>query len=278
MSRTIFIIGASAALARAAIKVLAADNTIITAGRKDCDITKPFDLPSKVDVVLNFAAAFGGNEDHEIMAAEQVNSLGLLHICVAAKKAGVAHVVNISSLSAVHEASSPYYSIYAITKKHGDELAGYYCLLNKIPLTILRPSQVYGDDHSFAAHQPFFYQIVDKARTGANIEIYGKHDALRNYIHASDLSELISRVIEQSVEGIFPCLNPTDVTYSQLAKSAQNVFQKGGIVTFLEDKPDTPDNVFDMDMSIYEKTGYDAQVSIEAGLQRIKAYQQGKGA
>jgi nucleoside-diphosphate-sugar epimerase len=51
---------------------------------------------------------------------------------------------------------SPFYSSYALTKKQGDELAESYCRANKIPLTILRPSQIYGDSDSFAKHQPFF--------------------------------------------------------------------------------------------------------------------------
>jgi nucleoside-diphosphate-sugar epimerase len=279
MSRTIFVIGANSALARAAIKVLVGDSTIITAGRKNCDvycdIAKPFDIPANVDVVLNFAAAFGGTEDNEIVDAVSVNSTGILNICIAAKKANVAHIINVSSLSAVLDEKSPYYSIYAISKRHGDELAEFYCSVNKLPLTILRPSQVYGDDDSFALHQPLFYQVIEKAQKGEDVVIYGKHDALRNYIHANDISELIRGVVEQSIVGTYPCLSPSNIAYSQLAKTAQSVFQMGGDIRFLSDKPDIPDNVFSMDLSIYEKTGYMAQISIEAGIRRIKAYQQG---
>jgi nucleoside-diphosphate-sugar epimerase len=199
----------------------------------------------------------------------------MLRICIASKKAGVSHVVNISSLSALHNKKSPYYSIYALTKRNGDELAELYCSSNKIPLTILRPSQVYGNDIGFAAHQPFFYQVVDKAERGEDIAVYGKNDALRNYIHVSDLSETIHQVIAQSIEGTYACLYPTNIRFSAIARTAQKVFNKGGEVIFLEGKPDTPDNVFDLDTSVYEKTGHPPQVTLEEGIQGIKAYREG---
>ena len=63
MSQKILVIGANSALAKVVIPVLAANNTVITAGRQDCDvycdITKELSLP-KADVVINFAAAFSG--------------------------------------------------------------------------------------------------------------------------------------------------------------------------------------------------------------------------
>jgi nucleoside-diphosphate-sugar epimerase len=282
MKKTIFVIGATSALAKEAINVLAVHNTVITGGRKNCDvycdITRPIDLPSAIDVVINFAAAFGGSEDTEIMEAVKTNVLGMLHVCIASKKAAVSHIIHISSLSALHDKRAPYYSAYALTKKDADDLADLYCALNKMPLTIIRPSQVYGDDISFAAHQPFFYQIIDMAEKGHDIAIYGKNDALRNYIHITDLSELISRIVSQRIVGTYPCLYPTNVRFSQIAQTAQNVFKRGGKIHFVRDKPSIPDNVFDMDLTIYEKADYQPQVTLQAGITSIRAYREGIGA
>lgn len=278
MTKRIFIIGANSAFAKEVIPVLAKDNTVITAGKKDCDvycdITETITIPEKIDVIINFAANFGGKSDEEIINAQKTNSFGILNVCIAAKKAGVKHIINISSIFALLDEKSPYYSIYAITKKHADELAQHYCRINKIPLTIIRPSQIYGDSNSFSKHQPFFYLIIDKAQNGEDILIYGKNDALRNYIHHADLSETISRIVAKRLEGIYSCMYPSDVTYSQIAHTAQKIFNKGGKVIFLKDKPDIPNNIFTKDMSIYEKIDYHPQISIETGLKRIKKYRE----
>lgn len=278
MKRTILIIGANSALAKEVILILVQEHTVITAGRNNCDIycdvAEGVMVPAGVDIIVNFAAAFGGVGDEEIREAEKTNTQGILNVCIAAKKAAVKHVINISSIFALLDQSSPFYSIYAVTKKHADELAQFYCKLNKIPLTILRPSQIYGDSDSFKQHQPFFYELIDKAQAGKDMSIFGNNDARRNYIHASDLSEIIRHVIKKQVEGTYVCTYPDDVTYSQIAFSAQETFGKGGKVIFDKNKPDTPDNIFTKDLIIYEKLSYTPQISIETGIKRIKEYRE----
>jgi nucleoside-diphosphate-sugar epimerase len=274
MNKTILIIGANSALAKEVIPVLAKGNTVITAGRKDCDlycdVTKAVTVPDEVDVIINFAATFGGASDEEIIDAQRTNVTGALNVCVGGKRAGVKHIINISSIFALLDEKSPHYSVYALTKKQADELAHFYCGINKIPLTILRPSQIYGDSDNFAKHQPFLYHILDKAQKGEDISIYGTNDALRNYIHSADLSEIVDRLIEKRVEGMYACAYPSDISYSQIAQAAQKIFGKGGKVVFLKDKPNIPDNIFMKDLSLYEKLEYYPQISIEAGIKRIK--------
>jgi len=276
MTKTVFIIGANSAVAKETIRLLRVSNTVITGGRAHCDvycdITQPLVIPDGVDVVVNFAAAFDESSDAAIMNIVQTNSVGMLHICMASKKAKVAHVINISSLSAVHSKESPYYSFYALSKRNGDDLAELYCKRNELPLTILRPSQVYGSDVAFAAHQPFLYHIIGRAEKGEDITVYGNNDALRNYLYVTDLGETVNRVITQSFEGTYPCLYPTNVRFTEIAQVAQETFKKGGRTVFLDGKPDIPDNVFDLDVSIYEKIGYYPQVTLEQGIQKIKAY------
>jgi len=276
----ILIIGANAALAKDAIPILAQDNSIITGGKSGCDIycdiTKAVDIPSDIDIVINFAAAFGGLGDEEIIEAQQVNARGMLNICIAAKKAGSPHIINISSIFALANDKSPNYSIYAVTKKNGEELAQFYCGVNKIPLTILRPSRVYGNNYSFAKHQPFFYQLIDKARKGEDIVIYGKHDPIRNYIHSQDLAHVIDLVAKKSVEGSYNCVHPSNTSYLQIADTALDVFSSGGKVTFDDTKPDIPDDDFPKDPYVYEKIGYSPEISIKQAIAWIAQHEEEK--
>jgi nucleoside-diphosphate-sugar epimerase len=280
MKKTVFVIGANSALARAVLPALAKDNTIITAGRKDCDVycdvTESVALPDGADVIINFAASFGGTSDEAITTALQTNVLGTLRICTAAKKADVSHIVNISSIFTLVDETSPSYSIYAVTKRQADELALFYCKLNKIPLTILRPSRIYGDSSNFEKNQPFLYHLLDKAYAGEDILLYGTNDASRNYIHSDDLAEIIVRVVAQRTEGVYDCTYPHNVTYSQIAQAAQRLYNHGGQVKFLDDKPNIPDDTFPLDQSLYAKIGYRPSLSIESGIERLQHYKKGR--
>jgi nucleoside-diphosphate-sugar epimerase len=280
MKKTMLIIGANSALAQVTIPVLKADNIVITAGKKDCDVycdvTESVTVPDNVEVIINFAASFGGKSDEEVMNAQKTNVQGTLNVCIAAKNAGVKHIILISSIFADLHKESPFYSVYALTKMQADELATYYCETNAIQLTVLRPSQIYGDSDSFAKNQPFFYQIVNKAEIGEDISLFGNHDALRNYIHSADLAQIISRVIAAGVVGVYSCTYPEDVTYSRIAMAAQKAFNKGGELVYINDKPDVPDNVFNNKTTLYEKLKYFPEVSIEVGMKRIRDYRERK--
>jgi nucleoside-diphosphate-sugar epimerase len=272
--KQILVIGANSALARSIIPLLANNYGVITAGRKGCDIycdiSKEFNIPEGVEIVVNCAAAFGGDGDDDIIETEATNVAGILNICVAIRRAGVKHFINISSMSAAHDKTSPYYSIYAIAKKQGDEIAEFYCGLNNIPLTILRPTQIYGSSGQFASHQPFFYHIIDKAQKGEDITIYGQNDALRNYIYNDDIAEIIRRVVDKQVTGTYYCGSADDIKFSQIAEAAQKAFGKSGEIIFLKDKADIPDNVFAKDLTLYEKIDYKPRITLVEGITKIK--------
>lgn len=274
----IFVIGGNSTLAKSVVPVLSKDHKVTTAGPRNCDVfcdvTKNVEMPKFIDVVINFAAAFGGDSDEEILAAEKTNVLGTLNVCMAAAEAEAKHIVLISSIFTLLEKKSPFYSSYALTKKQAEELAAFYCSRHNLSLTILQPSQIYGDTDEFAKHQPFFYHIIDAAQRGEDITIYGSNDAKRNYIHVADLAEIIARAIKSRLAGIFVCMAPDDLTYVSIAEKAQQIFDKGGKVKFLKSKPDIPDNVFAKDTSIYERLNYWPQVSITNGIERIKKQRQ----
>ncbi|HMJ48818.1 MAG TPA: NAD(P)-dependent oxidoreductase [Ferruginibacter sp.] len=273
------IIGGTSALGRALKPVLSEFSEVITAGRKDCDIN--FDLtdtvdkmsiPADVDTIIHTAAHFGGKSVSDMLDAELVNVVGTLNLCQVAKEATVKHFILISSMSACVKEDSAYYGIYAISKRHSEEVAKFYCSTHSLSLTVLRPSQIYGNDERFNLHQPFIYSMIDKAQKGEDITIYGSHDALRNYIHIDDLTAIISNVVRKKLEGVYSCTHTENVTYSQIAEAAFHAFNTKGSVHFLKDKPAIPDNIFEKDDSLYEKIGFYPQVSIEEGMQRIAHY------
>ena len=277
--KKITIIGGNSALAKYLIQTLSPGNKVISQGRKYCDFycnlqddVESIVIHDSPDVVICTAAAFNGKTDQEIVQTEDVNAIGTLKICIAAKRANVKHLILISSQSAILKENSLYYGIYSLSKRHAEELATYYCSMNHLPLTILRPSQIYDAKGEFRKHQPLIYLIADNAEIGKDITIYGSNDALRNCIYIEDLIEIINRVIERRCEGIYSCTNISDIRLSDIAKAAQCAFNAGGKILFLKDKIDIPNTISENKPDLYEKIGFFPKTDIVEGRKKIAKY------
>jgi nucleoside-diphosphate-sugar epimerase len=278
----VLLVGSSSSVGEALIPELRKFSEVIAAGKRNAQIPmdlrdplEKIDVPDNVDVLILAAAHFGGREPIEILECEGVNVLGTLKLCCAAHQKGVKHIVLISSMSAVLKESSRYYNIYALSKKHAEDVVSFFCSTNPLAFTVLRPSQIFGNSDSFRKHQPLIYNMADQAERDQDITIYGSNDALRNYIHIDDLTRIIAEVIQKRVVGTYSCTYPSDYAYSQIAKAAQAAFSSNGSVLFLKDKPDIPDNIFENDDSLYRKIDFYPQVSIEEGMRRIAKFRKG---
>lgn len=275
----ILIVGGTSSLAQALKPVLSEFAEVITAGRSACDLhldlSKPLEqilLPKDIDVVINAAASFGGKSFDDMYWTECVNVLGTLKLCQASTTANVRHFVSISSTSAYLRETSAYYGVYALSKKQADELIQLFCPSFNLPFTILRPSQLYGNEDIFRKRQPFLYTAIDKAEKNEDINIYGCKDALRNYIHIEDFTKIISLVITKKIEGLYACTHEVDVSLLNIANTAIEVFCSTGQVNFLKDREDIQDNIFPYDDSLYNKINYFPQVTMAEGVRKIAAY------
>jgi len=79
-------------------------------------------------------------------------------------------------------------------------------------------------------------------------------------------------VILRRVEGIYACMYPRNVSYSEIAAAAVAAFGSTSVVKFVRDKPDVPDNVFEIDDSLYRRIDYSPQISIALGMQKAAAH------
>ncbi len=252
---------------------------VITSGRTKCDVhmdlsdpAEKIRLPQDIDVVVNTAAHFGGKDFEEMFLAESVNALGVLKLCEACTTAKVKHLIQVSSIFACLDKNSRFYDIYALSKKHSEELAHMYSATYGLPLVILRPSQIYGVGDVFRKHQPFLFTIIDRVANNENVLIYGSNDAQRNFIHVEDVAKIISLVIQRRIEGIYACMNIENVSYTEVAAAAIEAFGSKSSVQFLKEKPDIPDNIFKPDDSLFRLIDYYPQISISIGMKKEAAY------
>lgn len=281
----VLLIGGSSSLSRSLHPALSAIAEVHTAGRSGCDLTLDLAgdirIPSGFDAVVNTAAHLGGTTPTALTEAVRTNVLGLLRLGQACSDARVGHLVQVSSIFATLTPASPFHNAYALSKRQGDEALQLHARMLQLPLTILRPSQFYGVGEAFRRNQPFLYTLMDKAQAGQDIELWGRHDALRNFIHVQDVADLIAHVVRLRALGIFACTHPQDLRFSQIAQAAVEAFGSQAAIRFLPDKPDTADNVFPFDDALYRALGHAPRISIAEGMRLEAAYrraQAGAGA
>jgi UDP-glucose 4-epimerase len=279
----ILIVGGTSSLAQALKPALSEFFEVITAGRTGCDVhldlsdpVEKIELLPDIDAVINTAAHFGGKQYEEMYLAESINVMGALKLCQACSKAKIRHMIHISSMSACLDPTSDYFGIYALSKRQSDEVVQLFCSSFNLPFTILRPSQLFGNEDHYRKHQPFLYGAIDKAERSEDIAIYGAHDALRNYIHICDFTRILRAVLAERVEGLYACTSPTDVSLSQVANAALHAFGSAGRVIFLKEMRSIRDNIFPFDDSLYKKIGYFPQISLDEGVRKIAAYRLSK--
>jgi nucleoside-diphosphate-sugar epimerase len=278
----ILVVGGRSSLAQALKPILSLSCEVITAGPEGCDVylnlndqIEKIEIPSEIDVVINTAAHFGGETFQEILQAENVNVLGSLKLAHACVHAGIKHFVHISSIFAELDRNSPFYSIYSLSKKHAEDILTLYSSKTQLPLTIIRPSQIYGVGKTFRKHQPFLFTIIDKAENNEEISFYGSNDALRNFIHVEDVANVVATIVKMKLEGIYSCVNPQNVSYSEIAKAAIIAFESKSVVKFIEERPDIPSTMFPANDQLFRLINYYPQISISDGMKKEAIYRKG---
>ena len=273
----VLIVGATSSLAQALIPLLRGQCEVLTAGRNGCDIeldlsSPHIEIPPGIDCVVNMAAAFGGKTFSDSLQAMDVNVLGLMKLCDASSKAGAKHLVHVSSIFSDLTSDSPFFGAYALSKRHSEDVARFCARECRLPIAVLKPSQIYGVGGQFRRHQPFLYTIMDRAERHEDIELFGSNDPLRNFIHAQDVARIVAAVVAMKIEGTYACVNPDNVTYSQIAEAAIAAFDSGSKVRFLKDKPDIPSNGLACDEMLFRLVDCFPRISIAQGMQMEAAH------
>lgn len=274
----ILLIGGNSLLSKYLKPVLSSFAKIYTAGRSECDFL--LDLTShdiviseNIDVVINTAAHFGGSSCTDFENAINTNVLGTIKSIDAAVSANVKHYIYISSIFSELEPISEFYTAYSLSKKHAEEAVALCCTQHSLPFTILKPSQFYSSDDSYRAHQPFFHQIIDKVKGNEHINLFGKNDPLRNFLHVDDFTKIIALVIQNNIIGKYACAFPENTSYTKIINAAIDAFSSKSTVTFITDKKDIPDNTCPIETNLYAKINFTPQISINEGMKKIARYE-----
>ena len=257
--KEIIVTAPTSAVASGFIRFAQPDYRITTVGRRESDITCDFStnqklvLPTGADAVVHFAGMFLSRSGQELLELVETNVSGIMKLCAAAKESRAKQIVYISSIYATLKQGAPYFNYYALTKRQAEELARLYCWENHIPLCIIRPSQIFGLSVSYAKAQPLFYTMLKNAVEGLPIKIYGKNDALRNYIFSNNLYQMIIQTIQRRSDDTIDVIDRKNYRLSEVAKCIIDAFDSSSAIEFCPDKPDQADNPFSTEVDYFQK-------------------------
>jgi len=157
-----------------------------------------------VDVVIHLAANLGYKDMAEL---ESTNIQGTKNLLQAAKESGVKRIIAMSSVSALMTNITN----YGITKRESDKLI----MESGIPYTLLRPSLILGKGcHGFE-------RIVSHIKKFPfAVPIIGDGNFKTQPVHINDIVKLILNIIENesTLNKIYPCAGPTQLTFNDFVK------------------------------------------------------------
>ena len=161
---------------------------VLAPSRLDVNICDKIDIYTNVDYIIHAAALRYGTPRNTV----DVNIFGTMNILEFAESCG-ANLLYISSIDVIgpkdNEGLNPT-TIYSSTKYAGEVL----CQRSKVPVTILRPVNIYPDIRKFP--QICKEHIIKREK----ITIF---TGGRMYVHRDDVCNAIRLIIESGLTGIF---------------------------------------------------------------------------
>jgi len=274
----ILIVGSRSMVGRRLQRRLSGRFSVQMAGRDESadlyfDVSGPFVPPPKVgdfDVVIHCASSFGGDSLDEAVRNEVVNAVGSLRTAELAQAVRCRHLISVNSISIYDHPENQYFGSYGLSKKHGHDNLVWCCRQVGMGFTALLASQLYDEDGEARRHQPFFYHIVDCARAGTEVQLFGRVSPRRNFLFVEDLAAIVQDVIEKTILGTFPVLANESPTIAVVAETAFRVFGQPARIRLVTDKPDTPTVYLPDDRTIYDRVGWNRTTDLESGLGLIR--------
>ena len=218
----------------------------------------------------------------------QVNVVGTTRVFDLARRIGCPRVICASSSSVYGKLMPPFtesmnlteiVSPYALSKRQAELTADYYTREYGIQSVSLRFFTVYGERQRT---DMFIRRALTMIDRGEEITLYGDGSSFRDYTHVEDIVNGVALLLSSFPEE-HPALHRIynigcgdPITLLDLVKAMGEVVGKGPRVRHIEDqKGDVPGTL--ADISRMRELGYEPQVNIQDGLERMWAWMTTQG-
>jgi len=246
MVSRIVITGASGNIASFIINTLSKQNyELFGIDILDCDYNIPFSkislnnpeiikLIKKDDIVIHLGAiSCPCKNQHDPQNAYNTNVLGTLNLLEACRIVGIKHFI-FSSTAQVYENLDPPFIednilkpdlIYSLGKKHCEDIIIAYNKIYKIPYTILRIYNVYGQiENKNQMSMPLIPYLIATFKKYEQPILYSTGYQKRDYIYIKDLVNFICLIIENEPKNdIFNVASGKSVSVRDIVASIKNL-------------------------------------------------------
>lgn len=149
------------------------------------------------------------------------------------------------------------------------------CQSPELSLAILRPSNVYGPGQPAKPGFGIVRTLLEKARTGKPVEIWGSGDQVRDFLYIDDFVEACVRLIDRSeVTGTFNAGSSEGISLRTLVSMIEKVTERRIPVLMKPGRGVDVEAIYLDSGRLGDATGWTPSVSIEEGLGRTWAWLQ----
>lgn len=171
---------------------------------------------------------------------------------------------NPSSLPVKETSPTSPLSPYGFHKLMSEQVCLEYCRIYGLRTAILRPFSVYGE----GLRKQIFWDICTRLKYASSIELFGTGKESRDFLHISDLSVLVQKVLDQSdfTCSIYNAGSGVETTLQSVAGFVEKNFRGEKKITFSgETRKGDPLN-WKADISAIKKLGFLPALKLEEGI------------
>lgn len=144
-----------------------------------------------------------------------------------------------------------------------------FALRTGIPVTILRPGNVYGPGQALRQGFGVVRTMLEHARAGSAMEIWGDGETVRDYLYVDDLVDACRRLIDLPGDGgIYNLGSGTGCSLSRLREIVTAVTGRELAMNFVGERPADVRGIVLDSSRLAARTGWRPQVALEEGIRR----------
>lgn len=241
-----------------------------------CDADVLDELYPEVDYVVNFAAE--SHVDRSIDSGRrfiQTNVEGSFVAMDTLRRHDVDQFIQISTDEVYGSTSEDNFdenacldpsSPYSASKASADLLVNALRETYGLPITIVRPTNVYGPRQHPEKLIPKF---TLRALENQELPIYGDGSNVRQWLYVTDLCKALERVLERGSSAIYNVSGPDGLTNLEVTEAILDaVGASKELVTFVEDRPGHDQRYALNDDRLRDELGFEPEIEFETGIER----------